>query len=289
MTEVRLSETLDGDTRLCRYISLDKLINLLSTCVLYFTPLAWYAANDPFEGYLPAAALKAWADIDRPVINDIQYLADLVIEKLSGEQHEIEKTSSELLEKIEHTKRIKKSIFIAMAKTTVVSCWHSSPVESEAMWRLYSDSGKGIAIETTAIDLKTSLEARDSQNIVRIHPVKYLDFYDSTLSPKDCIVDGLSICPLLKRKSYEHEKEVRAFIFPKLGYHKIESYPPNPIRVPIDIKQLIKKIIISPYAREPFVSSVVDVCKKYSVESDVIVESSRLLLGHEELLNILSS
>jgi hypothetical protein len=41
------------------------------------------------------------------------------------------------------------------------------------------------------------------------------DFYDKKLTPKDCLAEGGTLSPLLKRISYEHEKELRAFIVPK--------------------------------------------------------------------------
>lgn len=53
MTEVQASKQLSGTTKLWRYLSLDKLVDLLSTSELFFTPLAAFAKSDPFEGYLP--------------------------------------------------------------------------------------------------------------------------------------------------------------------------------------------------------------------------------------------
>lgn len=79
------------------------------------------------------------------------------------------------------------------------------------MWRLYGDNGKGIAIETTLGALKESISTRDSAFRVHIYPVKYLDFFNDKLKPTDCVVEGHRAL-LLKRLSYEHEREVRAFI-----------------------------------------------------------------------------
>ena len=80
-------------------------------------------------------------------------------------------------------------------------------------------------------------------------PVKYLDLFDSALQPRDCVVEG-HLAPLLKRISYQHEREVRAFIGevapnPRAGAD-VAFWKPAPIRLPIDVKDLVKAIHISP-------------------------------------------
>ena len=64
--------------------------------------------------------------------------------------------------------------------------------------------GKAVAVETTLEALTLSIQQRDSPHSVFIYPVKYLDFFDTTLQPKDCVVEG-HLMPLLKRISYQHE------------------------------------------------------------------------------------
>lgn len=175
----------------------------------------------------------------------------------------------------------------AIAKAQVVNCWHANESESEAMWRLYAENGKAVAIETTLDDLRLALESRDYGAKVHIFPVKYLDFFDSTLTPRDCVVEGHR-APLLKRKSYEHEHEVRAFIGraasnPRVG-SDVAFWKPEPLRVPLDVQTLIKAVHVSPYAREPFPNSVRAVCEKFGLAPDTI-QASRLLSGFEELLD----
>jgi hypothetical protein len=41
----------------------------------------------------------------------------------------------------------------------VVDWWHASGSESEAMWRLYAENGKAVAVETTLDALKESIPA----------------------------------------------------------------------------------------------------------------------------------
>jgi len=72
MTEVQTSTQLAGATRLWRYLSLDKLVDLLSTSELFFAPLATFAKTDPFEGYLPSVAFDAHASIFRSQVHRLE-------------------------------------------------------------------------------------------------------------------------------------------------------------------------------------------------------------------------
>ena len=153
------------------------------------------------------------------------------------------------------------------------------------MWRLYAD--KGVAIETTVDALKESIRSCNSQHLIHIYRIKYMDFFDESLKPSDCMVEGLHQAPLLKRRSYEHEKEVRAFIerAPKYLHESgnIECPEPSPVRLPVDVKTLVQRVHISPYAADPFPCSVIKVCELLGLRQG-IVEPSKLLLGQEELL-----
>ncbi len=47
---VGISKGLQPENRLWRYMSLDKLIDLLSTRSLYMSPVTQFEATDPYEG-----------------------------------------------------------------------------------------------------------------------------------------------------------------------------------------------------------------------------------------------
>jgi hypothetical protein len=291
MTEVQASTQLSGGTRLWRYLSLDKLVDLLSTSELFFTPLATFAKTDPFEGYLPSVAFDAHASIFRNYVNDLELSHQQVSEHRNKQGYPLTDAERETLQaSLEDLRSTPRRLLPAIAKTTVVNCWHASENESEAMWRLYAENGKAVAVETTLDALKESVQKRESSSVVHIYPVKYLDFFDSALQPRDCVVEG-HLAPLLKRISYQHEREVRAFIGkvapnPRAGAD-VAFWNPAPIRLPIDVRALVKAIHISPYAGEPFPSSVARICEAFGLESE-IVRSSQLLSGHEELLGRLS-
>jgi hypothetical protein len=288
MTQLSISKELREDTLLWRYMSLDKLIDFLATQELHFTPLASFATSDPFEGYLPAVAMEADASIFRPKVNDAEATWQLVEDHRKNIGHELTKDERNLfLKQLSELKEAPRLYHAAIAKSIAINCWHINTGESEAMWRLYSDSGKGVAIETTLGALKDSISAGKSAHRVHIYPVKYLDFFDERLKPTDCIVEGHR-APLLKRLSYEHEREVRAFIVrvPETARAALdlESWKPVPVRTPVNVSRLVKAVHVSPYPAEPFASSVTRICEQFGL-SEEIIKPSRLLSGHEELLD----
>ena len=86
-----------------------------------------------------------------------------------------------------------------------VNCWHINRYESAAMWKLYLKSNEGIAIRSTFGRLRDSL--KDEEHKIYIGKVQYIDY------EKDKIPDDTSFSPFVhKRKSFEHEKELRAII-----------------------------------------------------------------------------
>lgn len=91
-----------------------------------------------------------------------------------------------------------------------ISCWHMSDDESDAFWKLYCSNNEGIAIQTTISSLISSLE-KENQDVF-IGKVKYIDYLRESIPLKGS--DFLK--PFLyKRISFQHEREVRAIIFPR--------------------------------------------------------------------------
>ena len=140
-----------------------------------------------------------------------------------------------------------------MKNIHVVNCWHENEHESEAMWSLYSNIDDGIAVRTNFRSLADSLVCESPVEISRVF---YLDY------EQDRIPDGFMFAPLLcKRKSFEHEREVRAFIM-----EIPESGPENqalPIQTPgnyydVDVSTLVKEVVLPPFS-EPWLEEVVQV------------------------------
>lgn len=158
-----------------------------------------------------------------------------------------------------------------LVKHTAISCWHLSEYESAAMWKLYLKSNEGIAIQSTFDLLKTPL--KNDNHDVFIGKVKYIDFQ------KDWMPEGNMLYPFVhKRKSFEHEKELRAII-QELRYKKngeIDWSKPlfdDGIYVQVDLVVLIDKIYLAPTGPKWLFELVKSITKKYKLDKDVLQSS----------------
>ncbi len=285
-----VSPNIPKDKKLWRYMSLDKLINLLDTKRLFFTPISSYANSDPFEGLLPKVALDAISESSlgtyHSMLENRKKLRELILEKdpnFEENSPEISKKLLEFEESLEnHLPKVEQSFFNVM-NSIVVNCWHQNDDESEAMWRLYSDTNKGVAIQTTLEALTNSITDTKKDRIY-FTEIKYIDFNDTTLKPSDCVVNR-NIGPLLKRTAFSHEKEARLFFVPEKDYLNPETSKPAHELVDIDLDTLIEKVYISPYASEPFPSSVECILKMFGLPDSKIVRS-KLLTPNQNLLKL---
>ncbi|MCL1115617.1 DUF2971 domain-containing protein [Shewanella basaltis] len=285
LAKVKVGKSVSLDTPLWRYMSLDKLISLLEDNILYFTPLDTYRNSDPFEGYMPKVAFEAFAEIFGSQVKELDKAHEQLkarAGKNADQLAELSKMKDGILALSESTKHTYKTI----SKGITVNCWHANKSESEAMWKLYSDNGKGIAVKTSVSSLVKSIEHFQQDILVQLGAVKYLDFNDDQLSPKDCVTDG-NLSPLLKRSSFSHENEARLFTVPKIDTSNVNDFKSKPEFIKTLALDLIEEVYISPFAGEPFVSSVKAICKKYSIPHETVKES-KLLEGHEELLDSIS-
>ena len=234
---------------LWRYMDLPKFISLISRKELYFASANSF--EDIFEGAKGILDKKDKWDsfyldfFEKSILTaPFQVQNELTIEKVKAD-------SERLLKQLNESGNLQR-------KYTFISCWHLNEYESEAMWKLYSkDVSNALAIKTTFGNL---YEALGQNPYIDIGKVKYIDYKKHFTS-----VNGAF---WYKRKSFEHEKEVRAII----RKHDTKA---NGIYVPIDINKLILGIYVSPYAQEWFVDVVKSIVRKYRL--DVTVSYSQML------------
>ena len=145
-------------------------------------------------------------------------------------------------------------------RSVVVNCWHRSEHESAAMWRLYAGGPEGVAVRTTAADLRGCfLESPPTWML----PVRYIDFDEDTV---DEINDFSRY--LVKRKSFEFESEVRVIRFDvpmKDGEIDLspESFRRPGVRDRVDLDLLIGEVIVAPGAGSWFFELVTDVTTRH--------------------------
>ena len=123
------------------------------------------------------------------------------------------------------------------------SCWHINEGESEAMWRLYGAAGAGIAIEFTRERLEAAVKDL-TPHAVHIDPVRYMDFYSDPIDKGG----HRHLMGFIKRKSFEHEQELRAVV--------MLPEPGKGAGIPCDMNTLIAKIHIAPLAEPYYVDAV---------------------------------
>jgi hypothetical protein len=151
---------------------------------------------------------------------------------------------------------------------TYINCWHANEYESAAMWDLYAKTNEAVAIETTYQKLKKVLPEK-----AFIGYVKYID-YESEWLP-----EGNSFYPFThKRKSFEHEREVRAVIqeLPsnENGIEVGKKNCKSGVTVPIALNDLITTIHVSPTVPTWLAELVDEVRAKY--ELSAVVKKSDL-------------
>lgn len=144
------------------------------------------------------------------------------------------------------------------------------------MWNLYLKSNEGIAIQSTFKRLIKCFENHPDK--IHVRKVEYIDYQNQ----KDKIWKGSShniLVPFFKkRKSFEHEREIRAIIskWPVSNGEEqdiLGSTNYVGIQVPIIIESLIKNIYVAPTAPEWFLILVKSIIVRYSLTIEVMKSS----------------
>lgn len=305
------------DTKIWRYMDLAKFISILQNKALFLPSIEILSFDDPYEGSIPP-----------PIVNKIYN--DMVEKEGSSLDADILRKSV-------------KEAFDLIKYFLCVSCWHKNEYESTAMWNLYKNMNEGIAIQTTFNRFKNFLKEKNKNKKIIFDEVKYEEYnksseyyfkifnadegkvigiiemfslliptYEFTGSINDFLNDCFKefhLFSFLKRKSFEHEKEIRVMTINEEFAKKIDAelisvidnhkkdikerkkipkakydlkrlidfhhnkYPG--LKLDIDSKDLIENIYISPYADYWVKETVKGIVDKYNL-LDIEVEDSRI-------------
>ena len=151
-----------------------------------------------------------------------------------------------------------------------VSCWHVSDYESAGMWNLYAKTEEAICIQSTYSRLRRCLPDNIKTGLVR-----YVDYFS------EWIPESNVLAPFIyKRKSFEHEKELRAIINLSeiddldLLLSDINDDPPKGGKwIHLGLDELIEKVYVAPYAPAWFGELIRSVVKTYNLDVPVIKSS----------------
>lgn len=149
----------------------------------------------------------------------------------------------------------------------MISCWHMSEYESAAMWKLYTKSDESICIQSTYEKLANVLP-----EIIYIGQVQYIDYSKEWIGERNLFTPYMH-----KRKSFEHEHEIRAIDnqSPKgpLPMEKGLAPPEFGVWCNIDLHELIERIYIAPSSPAWFRDLVEKFTIRYDFKIDVIKSS----------------
>ncbi len=138
------------------------------------------------------------------------------------------------------------------------------------MWKLYLSSNLGIAIKSSIERLIKSFEIEDRYDIY-VGEVNYLDY------EKDLFNYGNVFCYFFnKRKSFDHEKEIRALVSHAIENPKRKANEPYDgfgVNIKIDINKLIEKIYVAPFSPEWYFDLIKSVLKRYDIQFDIVQSS----------------
>ena len=250
-----LQQPSDPEVTIWRYMDFAKYVALLRSGTLYFARLD--KMEDAFEGSLTKAeyerlegeARSGEAKADLPEDWKGRYLDVL----------------------LGNTRNMRRSCY--------VNCWHMNQHESEAMWRLYSQSSFAIALRSKYSKLRDALPT-GSDGGTYVGPflgqVTYVDHAN------DQLPTGNGLVPVMnKRPSFAHEHECRALIWrPEPTDYLLHPDPdsllaayPTGLDLRIDLSAVVDCVTVSPLAPKWFSESVVDVTKRYERAWEVRVSS----------------
>ena len=151
-----------------------------------------------------------------------------------------------------------------LPRWTFISCWHMNETESAGMWSLYGQDEKAVALQSTYKLLRASLDEE-----VLIGKVCYIDYATDVIPEYNTFFAFTH-----KRKSFEHERELRAVIGDLPLKESPYEGPPIDYDRPVvagvwkdlDLKDLLETVYVSPDAPGWFAELVKRVMDRYGLD-----------------------
>jgi hypothetical protein len=198
---------IDWNEQVWRYLTTDRCVFLLESSLVYFAAATHFA--DPFEG---AVAVQPH---DFPI--DPRYP-----EPDFGE-----------------------NAFRELKRLTKINCWHRANYESDAMWKLYAEQSKGIAICSTPDRMRTAFRPF---RLVPEYGVE--DLWAGQVRYADLMKVRLNVSMLhrffYKHKAFAWEREFRLAISVRMAEEFGVRVPELGIEVSVDLDALVERIMLGP-------------------------------------------
>jgi len=209
----------DRNVRIWRYMDLPKYLYFVTYKSLFFSRID--KLDDPYEGSFPKVDKAKHLDWIEQFSKSEKAMPQEMVEKMKADDVKIRKN---------------------MQKDNFLNCWHMNEHESMAMWRLYGEQNKSIAIQTTYEKLHNAVS-----EYVTLGIVEYLDY------EKDTMFEGKQYgAPIFffKRRAFEFENELRAI----MGRHKLGAIDPDQKYddaeagwdFKVDPSSFVERVVVSP-------------------------------------------
>ena len=222
-----LLKPLSDSASLWRYMSFPKFMSLLERQALFFCKPE--VLGDPFEGSISKATPALSATV---ADSNLQIVESKPAKALEVDLRDV-------------TKHVR------------VSCWYMNTHESVAMWKLYAREELGLAIRTNFKDFKDALICTQE---VSIAEVTYYDYETEAIE-----FGNPMVLLTQKRKSFEHEREVRALLLDGSE----SATRSGGCYCEVDLDKLIKEIYVAPSSEQWCVELVQAVAKRYNLEDRI--------------------
>jgi hypothetical protein len=210
-----------------RYMDFTKFVSLLEEKALFFPRLS--TLSDPMEGFLT-----------QPTVEKFRNIPDGLTSEESARRRAIGEHNLGVM-------RMGRNLLF-------VSSWHMNNHESVAMWDLYLKSGEGVAIQSTVGRMIKSFDCNNDK--VYVGQVQYLDYRKQEIP-----WNNVFYLALHKRKSFEHERELRALVMsPDNSPGKL---------VCVDLNSLIQNIFVAPNCPAWILDLVKKMVSRYGLNKKV--------------------
>jgi hypothetical protein len=226
----------DHSIALWRYMDFSKFVDLLFSSELHFARSD--LLGDPFEGALPETHAKAWDALLQASLSENRAerlptgWADMTHEQIIA-----------LGNMNTHAGR-------QFRQMMFISCWHMNEYESAGMWSLYSKTNESICIQT-----RYNLIAEELPDSSYLGVVKYINYEHDLIDLGNVFHRFLH-----KRKSFEHEREIRSVLMYVNGSPPKEAaritYSSDHARVKMDFSKIIEHIYVNPNSPKWFANLV---------------------------------
>lgn len=163
---------------------------------------------------------------------------------------------------------------------TYLSCWTLGAKDNMALWKLYGSATASVAITTTIKRLTNVAPSWGKYGNVEVKKVRYIDHAGRLRDG----VYGLDASVFgLKHAAYSFEKEVRIVV---TRPNPRKRWPaPRAIRVPVNLDQFLRSIVVAPEAGDWFFDLVADVARRYSVAAPVRKSALSVLLSRTKTVH----